>query len=249
MKSTPQSQLLKFLTSCLFTLSSSTAFADDAPNFSIPGACQNKASGAGLDNPTDILPPQVTAYYVKTFVEPPEIAFLNVTSVYPSPSTAKTWAANIVTPAVDPSIFDGKFFIDVGYTPILNFFAPAETKGAGINAYSLPGTYIKPAGSLLFENIEIEVFKSDGTTAIADATLQFHSSVLDVGDNASSNLITVVADDSGKVALDCFLFLDGTNWVTVYDSKFDYLFDTTVTRTQVAPAKFAIINPGSGAQQ
>jgi len=244
MKLIPPSKIFHCLTGCLLAFISNIALAnDDAPNFPIPGACVGKASGAGLENPTDILPPQVTAYSVDDFFDPPLITFYDVAGVHPTSSTSNTWMAIIETPNEED------FFIDVGYTPILNFFAKTEAKGIGLNAYSLPGTYFKPIGSLIFPIIEIQVLQSNGTTAIANATVQFHSGVLLETDDATASLITVVADGSGIVALECFLFLDGTNWVTVYNSDLDYLFDAPVTRTQMAPAKFAIIAPGSGDQQ
>ncbi|MDP9567050.1 UNVERIFIED_ORG: hypothetical protein J2806_002722 [Kosakonia oryzae] len=199
----------------------------DKPNFYVPEACKGKASGAGLENPSDVLPPQVTAYYVDLVT--PDIVFLSIDSVSPIPDS-KFWSAKINIPPVtkNKNGYKGSFILDVSYTPLLNVFVQKNASSPGVKAFTLPRAATLPKDAELLPVVDVTIYNEDHSATLAGAFVQFHSAALTaaiVGMDDTSPTLTEEADDNGIIKLQCMIFLEGANWVTVYDKDHQYRYD------------------------
>ena len=212
-----------------------------AQNFMLPKGCKT-ATGDGQENETDLYQPEVTTYYIsgdRAYV----LDVISVDSVSdPQSGNPPYWTTTV---NMGPLLQAKASFIafNVAYTPLLNFYSTEHVSSSNpVQQWILPSTqYVSPLNHIV-PTTQIQVVNKS-YAPIAKSVVEFHPAV--VGVNAvQQRSLTLVADENGRVEVDCMLFHLNEISVSVYSDAGDHLFDTVVTNPM--SNIYQIIDPSAG---
>lgn len=211
-----------------------TAKAFDA-DFVLPPACIHGTTASGYatetqpePNPVDRQQPIVTIVYENSMEQIRYVVPEKTGQIFP-----KTWATRFISPE------DGDYILLSECTPFLVSYRVIHARSGRMNQYTLatPG-YVEVSD-------DYTLFARVTGTAKKYANGSFGFIPIFRDDTDGTPEYTVQIDGNGNFYLECFLYADHENSITVYDAEHNYVGEGTLVVAKQSQEGYSIYGEAS----